>query len=128
MQGNGLQVPPSSSARGEAGAAVLVEGVGVIAAWQGRPRLLAPQTSSPRLGARGKRCRFRFRCPCAWGLIVLCLLGQASLLCAPLLAHARFQNSTGVGGVVRILEMPCEPPLIQMHRQHPPTHDGIHMH
>ena len=47
MQGNGLQVPPSSSARGEAGAAVLVEGVGVIAAWQGRLRLLAPQTSSP---------------------------------------------------------------------------------
>ena len=46
MQGNGLQVPPSSSARGEAGAAVLVEGVGVIAAWQGR-LVLAPQTSSP---------------------------------------------------------------------------------
>ena len=51
--------------------------------------------------------------------MVFCLLVQASLVGAPLLAYARFQNSTGMGGVVRIFEMPCEPPLISMHHQRP---------
>ena len=115
MQGNGLQVPPSSSARGEAGAAVLVEGVGVIAAWQGRLRLLAPQTSSPGdlmlvWGGAGAEVR-GWQCQAPW------CTGQTVPVSVSVLLRLGLDRPLPLGpGLPPVCTPPCPRALPKQHR------------